>query len=62
MKPIQLHLIVESTAVDRTSETRKNFAFYLHMNLESKGLLVREVEMRRDDVYPDTDLTRTQEP
>ena len=40
----------------------KNFAFYLHMNLESKGLLVRKVEMRRDDVYPDTDLTRTQEP
>ena len=32
------------------------------MNLESKGLLVREVEMRKDDVYPDTDLTRTQEP
>ena len=32
------------------------------MNLESKGLLVREVEMRRYDVYPDTDLTRTQEP
>ena len=24
----------------RASETRKNFAFYLHMNLESKGLLV----------------------
>ena len=23
--------------VDRASETRKNFAFYLHMNLESKG-------------------------
>ena len=26
--------------VDRASETRKNFAFYLHMNLESSGLLV----------------------
>ena len=26
--------------VDRVPETRKNFAFYLHMNLESKGLHV----------------------
>ena len=26
--------------VDRASETRKNFAFYLHVNLKSTGLLV----------------------